>query len=71
MTLTSYVSKRSKGYFGQKQRHVQPQLLVHEIRTPAGLVLTQQKSHELSLSLSKLNVHSQLKHERGTRYHID
>lgn len=41
MTLTSYFSKRSKGYFGQKQRHAQTTITLHKRWTSAGLTLTQ------------------------------
>jgi hypothetical protein len=65
MTLTSYVSKRSKGYFGQKQRHVQPQLRLHEICTSAGFVLTQTEITRTEFKPFYLNVHIQMKLERG------
>jgi hypothetical protein len=53
MTLTSYVSKRSKGYFGQKQRHVRPHLRLHEICTSAGIVFTQTEITRTKFNPSK------------------
>jgi hypothetical protein len=44
MTLTSYVSKRSKGYFGQKQRYVRPQLRLHQICTAVRIIVLTETS---------------------------